>query len=237
MVRNSLVAWGKHVIVSGVIVLAFGCAKAKITSMATPDPPRRSYGNIMVLFPVSDLRDREQTERRFVDSYEGVGPQFVASSALFHVGHRYSSEEVSMILSENRVDAVLLFYAPDDVFFEGRPRGPDELSSYLTAMPLPDAITRTLADPSIAANSADRLGDEAACRECRSSPQVRGSMGGLTPDPWTRSAVVLREVGSGRAAWTAVARASDMFWSDPSRYFQSIAQETLAQLRADGILP
>jgi hypothetical protein len=62
-------------------------------------------------------------------------------------------------------------------------------------------------------------------------------MGGLTPDPWTRSAVVLREVGSGRAAWTAVARASDMFWSDPSRYFQSIAQETLAQLRADGILP
>ena len=90
------------------IFLMGGCASTSITSFRDPSFAAKSFHRILAVVPLADLESRTEAEKAFVERLGTYSVEGVPSIRVFMPTRTYTNEELFKLLSENKIDGVLL---------------------------------------------------------------------------------------------------------------------------------
>ena len=193
--------------ISSVITLA-GCASTSITSMVAPEIQGRQFHHVLVVFPVSDLGERKVAETHFREVYFLDSTTFIPSYEVFFPGRQYSKDEMSALLQQHHIDAALV-------------------------ISLQDAGSRTVHTPTHTTAQCTIWTSNQGCVQASST-----TTGGYDlSKPWASFSAVLIDASNTQVVWTASARTGGNAFADAHTLLRSLAEKTVGQLRADGIVP
>lgn len=88
----------------GVVAVCWGCARTQIASMAAPDVAGHPYNHVPVVFPVTDLANRQFVE----DAFAVSNARYTPSYTVLFPGRQYTNAELGQAFATRGIDGVLL---------------------------------------------------------------------------------------------------------------------------------
>ncbi len=184
------------------------CASTRISSMAAPEAQGRTYRHILVVFPIRELSERRTAESQFREAYEADSTQFVPSYTVFFPGRQYTAEEAAELLQRHMIDAALM-------------------------ISLDQAGATTSHTPSSSRTDCTLWMSSDGCVQTTTTT----SGGYDISKPWASFTAQLVDVRTGKPAWTSSARTGGNAFANVKTLLKSMANKTVDQLRADGLIP
>ena len=201
----------RYAIVLGAVLLAAhssGCASSEVHSFLDPDFRGAVFHRIAVAPTFPDLKERRSAELCFVAAFEPTDAEAVPSMTIVLPTREYSDDELFANLAAHHIDAVLMITETE--YLEEVQHVPQ--SSYIHT-------TGTL-----------------TARHFHETTHVTTSGGYYVYRPRIRHELNLFDVDTRRKAWTATSLTQGDSRSAFSRMIEALAEATVEQLVADGLL-
>lgn len=189
------------------LVLAAGCASTALTSLPAPEAQGRIFHHVLVVAAVADLDLRQTTELRLASHSISGAFDLVPGYTILFPGREYTKEEVASVLRAHNIDATLVIQPS-------------------AAGATPVYVPPTYVTSCTSWNAATGCGQTA-------TTQVSGGDYAL---PWERFVASLYDAATGNSIWIATATTKGNIFADDQTLANSMADETVARLIADGLL-
>lgn len=192
-----------------VAVLLAGCATTRMTSQINQDVMGRSFGKVLVHGNFQSLEYRQLAEETLCTELARVaGCECLKSSEVFFPGEEYSAEQISIRLSDLKIDGVLTL----------QPTGSGTSSTYVPQ------TSHTTGSATVTGNTVT------------GSSTTRTSGGYNVSKPWANYEAVLLSTSDGRVAWYATAASGGNAFAGWEDLIKSASNKTVSKLVSDGVL-
>ena len=191
----------------GMLLIA-GCASTSITSFLDPSFSTKSFHRILIVSPFADLESRTKAESVFVERLAKFSVEGIPSIRIFMPTRTYTTEELLKLLSENKVEGVLLVTLTD---------------AYTTQAYVP-ASSSTYGQATLTGNTINYL----------SHTQQYG--GYYISKPRVRYEMRLFDVLTGNTAWVATSVTRGNAFARFDTLIGSLAETTVEKLKEDGLI-
>jgi hypothetical protein len=200
--------YGAVICLPVVLIVLAGCASTKITSFRDPAFATKTFHKILVVAPFSDLESRTMAESAFVDRLTSYSVDAIPSMKVLMPTRTYSSEEFLKILSEIKIDGVLLVTLVD-------------ASSTQTFVP---GSSSTYGQATLSGNTVNYSG----------TTQNYG--GYYISKPRVRYEIRLYDVSTGNTAWVATSLTRGNAFAHFDTLIDSLADTAVEKLHEDALL-
>lgn len=196
----------KTTMLAGLAFVA-GCASTALTSLPAPEARGRVFHHVLVVAAVADLDQRQATELRMASHSVGGAFDLVPGYTILFPGREYTKEEVAAVLHAHNIDATLVI----------QPSATGATPVY---------VPPTYVTSCTSWNAATGCGQT-------TTTQVSGGDYAL---PWARFVASLYDAATGNSIWIATATTRGNIFADDQTLANSMADETVTRLIADGLL-
>lgn len=191
----------------GVVFSVMACASTTMSSMPATELQGRVLHNILVIAAFDDIGIMRATEDRFATASVPANISFVRSYQVFFPGRQYTAEESAALLRQHSIEGVLVISV----------RQSGENSYYV---------------PPTYVSGCTAWNPMYGCSQATTT----AIGGGSYKKPWARFTAQLYEADAGVLVWVASAATGGNALATSLTLVQSMADETMAHLAADGVI-
>ena len=199
-----------NAIIMLLIAISFigGCASTNVTSFRDPSFTTKTFHRVLVVVPFADLESRTKAEAAFVERFVMYSVEGIPSIRVFMPTRTYTNEELLHLLSENRIDGVLLVTLRD---------------AYTKQAYLPPS-SLTFGQASLSGNIVNY------------SSYTQQYGGYYISKPRVRYEMRLYDVLTGNTAWVATSLTRGNAFAHFDTLIDSLADTATKKLKEDGLL-
>lgn len=192
----------KVTVIFSIFLTLLSCATTKISYINNPSVHISSFTKILVFAPFDDLNLRKKIEKYFVKEFTELGKMAVSSMKIIPPIKVYSEDELSVIFSNEKIDAFLYVTLID---------------AYSDQAYIPSRSTTT---------STSRISGNSI----RSQSTTKTSGGYYVSKPRISFNIELFDIQSGDLAWKATTFTAGSAFTDNNILFKSIAEKVVKSI-------
>lgn len=190
------------------ILFIVSCASTSVTSFRDPAFATKTFQRMLIVAPFADLESREKAEGAFVEHLAKYSVEGIPSIRIFMPTRTYTNEELVKLLSENKIEGVLVITLTD---------------AYKTQAYVP-AFSSTYGQASLTGNTVNY------------SAYTQQYGGYYISKPKVRYELRLYDVLTGNTAWVATSLTRGNAFAHFDTLINSLADTTTEKLKDDGLL-
>jgi len=202
------------------IAFTWGCATTSITSIKDPSASTETFHRILVVVPLNDIESRQKAETAFTERLSKYNVEGITSINLLLPTRQYNKEEISKILSANKIDGVLTVILTD---------------AYVKNVYIPQSST-TWGQSNITGNVYATSPNTATLSGTINSSSYTQNFGGFTVGmPRLRYEIRLYSP-NGNTVWMSTSLTKGGALTKFETFMNSLAEASIEKLKNDGLL-